>query len=61
LSGEDHLEGDDAIETDLPRVVNNAHAAAGDLFKEFVIPEVADFGSEWRAEYLDQISGQGPE
>ncbi len=40
-AGKDHLEGDDAVEADLPRLEDDAHAAAGDLFQQLVIAEVA--------------------
>ena len=31
LAGQDHLQGDDAVQADLPGLVDDAHAAAGDL------------------------------
>ena len=42
LAGEDHLEGDDAVEADLPGLVDDAHAAAGDLLQQLVVAEVAN-------------------
>ena len=36
---QNHLEGDDAPEPDLPGLVDDAHAAAGDLFQQLVIAE----------------------
>ena len=42
FSFEDHLEGDDAIERGLPRLVDHAHAATGDLFQQLVVAKVAD-------------------
>src|SRR5438309_865543 len=42
---ENHFQGDGAVETDLPGLVNDAHAAMGDFFDEFVIGEsILDFG-----------------
>ena len=37
LPGPDALQGDDAIEADLPGLVDDAHAAAADLLQQFVI------------------------
>ena len=34
LTGEDHLHGHDAVQGDLPGLVDHAHAAAGDLFEK---------------------------
>src|SRR5262249_49184390 len=42
LAAENHLEGDESIEADLARLVNDAHSAACDLFLQLVIAEVAD-------------------
>ena len=39
---EDHLEGDDAVEADLPRSIHNPHAAAGDFLQQLVIAEIAE-------------------
>ena len=36
---EDHFESDRAIETALPRLIHDAHAAAADLFEQLVIAE----------------------
>ena len=38
-SGQDHLHRDDAPETPLPRLINDAHAAARNLFQQFVVAE----------------------
>jgi hypothetical protein len=43
LAGEDHLEGDHALELDLPGLVNHAHATAGNLLQQLVVAERADF------------------
>ena len=40
LAGQDHLQGDDAVEADLPGPVDDAHAAAGDLLQQLVVAEV---------------------
>jgi hypothetical protein len=40
LAGKDHREGDDAVEADLPRLVDHAHAAPGNLLDQLVIAEV---------------------
>ena len=37
LVEQDHLEGDFAIQANLPRQVDDPHAAAGNLAKDFVI------------------------
>src|SRR5882724_7183580 len=42
LPGQNHLHRDGAVETDLSRAIDHAHAAAGDFFQEFVIAEIAD-------------------
>jgi hypothetical protein len=42
LLGEDHLEGDDPVEALLSCLVDDAHAAAGDLLQQLVIAEVPD-------------------
>jgi hypothetical protein len=39
VASQDHLQGHDAVEADLPSLVDNAHAAAGDLFEQLVIAE----------------------
>ena len=39
-AGEDHLQGDDAIEAFLPRLVDHTHAAAADCFEQLVIAEL---------------------
>ena len=40
LAGQDHLESYDAIEADLPRFVDDAHAAAGKLLDQLVVAKV---------------------
>ena len=42
LAGEDHLQRDGAVEANLPRPVDDAHAAPGDLLEQLVVAEVAD-------------------
>ena len=42
LAGADHFQRDRAIETDLPRIINDAHPALRNLAQEFVIAKVAD-------------------
>jgi hypothetical protein len=37
FAGENHLEGDQAIELDVPRLVNHSHAAAAQLGEDFVL------------------------
>ena len=44
-AGLDHLEGDGSVEADLPGLVDDAHAAAAQLFLNLVIAEVADGGA----------------
>src|SRR5579875_75771 len=46
FTAQNHLEGDDALETALMCFVNHAHAAAADLFEQFIIAE--DFRCERR-------------
>jgi hypothetical protein len=48
LAGQDHLEGDDSIEADLPGAIDDAHAAAGDLLEQLIVAEVADLGARRR-------------
>ena len=38
-AGQDHLEGDDAVELDLPGLVDDAHAAAAEFVEQFVFAE----------------------
>jgi hypothetical protein len=38
VAGQDHLQRDLAIEADLPRAIDHAHAAAPDLFDQLVVP-----------------------
>ena len=40
--GQDHFECDDAIERDLSRFENDAHATSSNLVKQFEIAEIAD-------------------
>ena len=40
LSGQDHLEGNQPLQLDLPRLVHHAHAAACDLLQQLVFAEV---------------------
>ena len=42
LAGQDHLEGDNAVEADLPGLKDDAHAAAGDLPDNLIVAKVAD-------------------
>ncbi len=49
LSGQDHFQGYDAVKLHLSGLVDNAHAATGDLLQKLVIAEVADFGARRRA------------
>ena len=48
LAGQDHLEGDGAVEADLPGLEDDAHAAAGDLTVDLVVAEVAHAVAEGR-------------
>src|SRR5437867_1218482 len=41
LGGEQHFHCDEPLQTDLPRAKDCPHAATGDFFKEFVVPETA--------------------
>ena len=38
-AGEDHLERDDAVQADLPGLVDDAHPAAGDLLQQLVVAD----------------------
>ena len=40
LAGQDHLQGDDAVERDLPGLVDDAHAAAAELAEDFVAGDI---------------------
>ena len=42
LPGQDHLQGHEAVEAHLPGLVDDAHAAAGDLAEDLVVAEVAN-------------------
>lgn len=42
LAGQDHLERDGPVETYLPRLVNDTHAATGDFLQQLVVAEIAD-------------------
>ena len=39
LAGADHLQGDDPLEAGLPGLVDDAHAAVGDLLEQLVIAD----------------------
>jgi hypothetical protein len=39
LAGEDHLQGDEAVQPHLPGLVHHAHAATGNFLEELVVPE----------------------
>src|SRR5215212_1784987 len=41
LSRENHLQRDDTIQTDLPRAIDDSHAAAPDFFEQFEVTEAA--------------------
>jgi hypothetical protein len=66
LSGEDHLEGDNAIGLDLPRVVNDPHSIARDLLEQLIAAKVSQLGQpsdsvlgpklRWAARRLDRYS-----
>jgi hypothetical protein len=45
LSGENHLQGDNAIKTDLLGHVDHAHAATGDFLQQLVVAEIAEDGA----------------
>ncbi len=47
-AGQDHLEGDKTVQTDLPGLVDHAHGAAGDFLDQFVIAEIAQGGAGGR-------------
>src|SRR5947207_8017769 len=57
--GQNHLYRDNAIEIEMPRAIDHAHPAAGNLFEKFVVAEVPnllifDFRfpiSDFRREY----------
>jgi hypothetical protein len=58
LSGENDLQGDDAVETLLPGPVDDPHAAPGDLLKNLIITKVVDFASHGRVCRLAFTAGQ---
>ena len=41
LPGQDHFDGHDPVQADLPGLIDHAHAAAGNFFQEFVVAEAA--------------------
>jgi hypothetical protein len=59
LGGADHLEGDGAVETDLPRLVHQAHAAAAELARQLVVAEVANAGALGQRPRIRPIDGGG--
>jgi hypothetical protein len=40
-AGQDHLQRDEPLEADLPGLVDDTHAAAGDLLQQLVLAEGA--------------------
>ena len=42
FAGQNHLQGDSAVEAYLPGLVDDPHAAAGDFCQQFVIAEIVD-------------------
>ena len=44
LTGQDHLEGDHAIQAELPCLEHHAHATAGDLAKDLIVAEARSHG-----------------
>src|SRR5438552_7119479 len=40
LAGQNHLHRDNALELKMPRAIDYAHPAAGNLFEQFVLAEV---------------------
>jgi len=56
-AGQQHLEGDDATQAFLPRLVDDAHAAARDLVEHLVIAEVAELARPGR----QQVAQRGGE
>src|ERR1044071_10223817 len=59
LTGKEHLDGDDAVEADLSRLVNDAHAATGDFLEEFVVAEGAHAGLRGRHGPRALFGGKG--
>ena len=47
LPGQNHFHSHRSIQRRLPRLINDAHAAAGNFFQKFVIAEVAQH-VQWR-------------
>ena len=43
-TGQNHFQGDDAVEARLPRLIHDTHAAVGDFFEQLVVAEVANLG-----------------
>jgi hypothetical protein len=58
LRRQDHLEGDDAVQADLPRPVNHAHPAARDLFLQLVVAEAAEVGVGRGSTGLGAVKGR---
>src|SRR5438093_13403090 len=42
LPGQNHFHSDNALELKMPRAIDHAHPAAGNLFEKFVVAEVAN-------------------
>src|SRR5438876_734391 len=49
LALENHLQRHGAVEADLPCLVHDAHAAAGDLLEQLVVAEVTERAEQARA------------
>ena len=55
LPGQDHLEGDGPVEAQLPGLVDDAHAAAGDLAKQLVVAEATEHAGPDRRPSLRRV------
>ena len=60
VPGPDHLEGDEAVEAELPGLVDDAHAAAAQDAEQLVVAEVADLGALARSAPLPLVERSSP-
>ena len=57
-AGQDHLDGDEAIELHVAGLEDDAHAAAAQLVQQFVVADLFDDGIAFRREGPIRLGGQ---
>ena len=58
FTGQDHLQGHEAVELALPGLVDDAHTAAAQFLQQFVVADVTDFRAQRRADKRRLARGQ---